>query len=117
MTEIDGALDPARHLLVFTDYVDTPDGGVRSTPISLDAAGANFADMIMEGRKAEAGLDVDYPSTDDVGLSRNRARVIAALLEELAIRLEPGRAVGPIQSDGALSDVARGISSYLRAGY
>jgi len=117
MTEIDGALNPARHLLVFMDYVDTPDGGVRSTPISLDKAGAHFAGMIREGRKAEAGLDVDYPSTDDVGLSTGRARVIASLLEELSIRLEPGRAVGPIESDGELSKVALDISSYLRAGY
>ncbi len=117
MTEIDASQDPAGDLLAFLDYHRRPDGTTERTPITLDAAAADFAAMIDAGLSAESLLERDYPADDNVGLSSNRGKVIATLLEELALRTEPGRAVGPIQSDGAMSDLALAISRYLRAGY
>jgi hypothetical protein len=117
MTEIDASQDPAEHLLAFIDHRRRPDGTTERAPITLDAAAADFAAMIEAGRRAESLLERDYPADDTVGLSSARGKVIATLLEELALRTEPGRAVGPLRSDGALSDLALSISRYLRTGY
>lgn len=117
MTEIDASQDPAGDLLTFMDYRRRPDGTTERAPITLDAAAADFTAMIDAGRRAESQLERDYPADDTVGLSSARGKVIATLLEELALRTEPGRAVGPIRSDGALSDLALAISRYLRTGY
>lgn len=117
MSELDPSQDPARDLLTLMDYGKQADRPSVRTPISLEQAAADFGAMVEAGRTAEGRLERDYPGDDTVGLSGNRGKVIISLLEELAIRLEPGRAVGPIQGNAALSDLALEISRYLRAGY
>ncbi len=117
MTEIDPAQDPTRDLIVFMDYSRVPDGSTVRTPISLDQAAADFGAMISGGRRHERLLERDYPSSDDVAFSGSRGKVIATLLEELAVRLEPGRDIGPIQSSEAMSELAGNIAGYLRIGY
>lgn len=117
MTEIDPAQDPARDLLAFLDQSRAPDGSTVRAPISLDQAAAMFAAMIEAGRPAERGLERDYPGDDDRALSGGRGKVIATLLEELAIRLEPGRSVGAIEGSEAMSELVESIAGYLRIGY
>jgi hypothetical protein len=117
VTEIDPVQDPARDLLAFLDLSRAPDGSTVRAPISLDQAATMFGAMIQGGRPAESRLERDYPGTDDRAMSGGRGKVIATLLEEIAIRLEPGRAVGPIQSSEAISELAESIASYLRIGY
>lgn len=117
MTEIDPAQDATRDLLVQMDYHRAPDGRTVRTPITLDEAAAQFTAMVEAGRAAEGKLERDYPGDDSVGLSGGRGKVIITLLQELSVRLEPGRTVGPIQSDAAMSRLALEIANYLRAGY
>ncbi|MFI1988191.1 hypothetical protein [Actinoplanes sp. NPDC020271] len=116
MTEPEAERDPAQHLMLWADIRRQPDGSQRHIPIPLDDAAAQFAAMIEAGRTVESRLDRDDPD-DAVAFSRNRGRVIATLLNEMALRLAPGRSSGAIQGEGSMSEVAAEIAAYLRAGY
>jgi hypothetical protein len=116
VTEPEADRDPAQHLMLWADIRRQPDGSQRRTPIPLDAAAAQFAAMVEEGRTAESRLDRDDPD-DAVAFSRNRGRVIATLLSELSLRLAPGQSTGAIRSDGSMSELAAAVAAYLRAGY
>ena len=108
--------DPARHLLAGAHYRCLPDGTQQRTPITLDEAAASFAELIEMGRPAEARLDPDEGRDEVAAFSRQRAKVIASLLDELARRLAPGLGTGPIDSDGSLSELAARTARHLRSG-
>ncbi|GIF04478.1 hypothetical protein [Actinoplanes siamensis] len=114
MTDVEH--DPARHLLARMRYDRLPDGTQRRSPIPLDAAAAEFAELIEAGRPAEARLDPDDARDEVAAFSRQRAKVIATLLDELSRRLAPGLGAGPVQGDGSLSELAARTARHLRSG-
>ncbi len=115
MTEPAAEPDPTRDLLVWRDYQRDRDGTERARPIPLAAAAAEWQRLVDSGRAAELRLDPEDPS-DFAAFSTQRAKVVAVLLEELAIRLEPGREVGPIAADDSLSRLAASVAAHLRTG-
>lgn len=115
MTSSENGQDPSRHILVWQKVRRQPDGSHTRTPVELDEAAAVFARTVEKGRPDELTLDSEDES-DVVAFSAARGDVISALLKELALRLEPGRAVGPIQSDGSLSRIAHEVAWHLRHG-
>lgn len=104
-------LDPTRHLLIYPDYRQRPDGRNEAVPIPLDVAAAEMRAAVEAGRAAESS--VGRISDGVVVIAPGRAWVIAALVEELSKRLEPARTVGPIQSDGSLSRLAKELADDL----
>ncbi|GGN85580.1 hypothetical protein GCM10010112_66150 [Actinoplanes lobatus] len=108
--------DPARHLLVQAHYRRLPDGTQQRTPIALDEAAASFTELIELGRPAEVRLDPDEGRDEVAAFSRQRAKVIATLLDELSRRLAPGFGAGAIESDGSLSELAARTAWHLRSG-
>lgn len=115
MTSSEAGPDPSRHVLVWQDVERQPDGTRTSRPIKLDEAAARYASAIEVGRQAEMLLDPEDES-DTVAFSTSRGHIIAVMLDELARRLEPGRAVGQIQSDGSYSRLAHDLAWHLRYG-
>ncbi|AEV82486.1 hypothetical protein ACWT_1468 [Actinoplanes sp. SE50] len=97
--------DPARHWLSYPVHRGDPEG-FRPKPLDEFAADARPA--------LDAGDAFDHRTTrgsrDIVSISVQRAGVIAALLDELALRLRPGVEAGPIQADGELSLLARELA-------
>lgn len=84
-------MDPSRHWIGHVPL----DG-----PKPLD----DFVAQARPALAAGAAIDGRAPgSRDIVAISTQRAGVIATLLEELAARLRPGVASGPIRSDGDLA--------------
>lgn len=116
MTEPEADRDPARHLLARQRFQRLPDGTQRRTPIPLDRAAAEFAELIDAGRPAEARLDPDDARDEIAAFSRQRAKVIASLLDELSRRLAPGLGVDAVQSDGSLAELAARTARHLRSG-
>ncbi|AEV82487.1 hypothetical protein ACWT_1469 [Actinoplanes sp. SE50] len=116
MRDPDDDRDPARHLLSRVRYRRLPDGTQQRVPITLDQAAAEFGELIDAGRPAEVRLDPDEGRDEVAAFSRQRAKVIASLLDELSRRVRPGLAVGPIQSDGKLADLAAESAAHLRSG-
>jgi len=113
MTQPGEESDPTRHLLSRRRHERRPDGTDVSYPIPL-AEGAELRRAVVEnGRKTEARLEFPVGGTSTVAFSRGRATVAADLLEELALRLRPGFAVGPVTDGAALADLAEEIASYL----
>jgi hypothetical protein len=96
--------DPARHLLRAVH----PDG----SPIPLDDEAARLQQAIAAARTDEVGTDNDWRS-GVVVISSRRARAIADLLDELAVRLRPGLTVGPIQAERSLAELAASLSWHL----
>jgi hypothetical protein len=103
-------LDPARHWLVYSQYEETPDGVGRFRPITLDEA-ASRGQEVLETGSDDTGKPLNRSGI--VVLPAGRATTIAGLLEELSLRLRPGLEVGPIQSDGSISDLARELAEYM----
>jgi hypothetical protein len=102
MTEAVGSVDPARHLVsgcwdIELWYSPPPLGTGPAIP--LDELVAEWRALI----EAERGKEPPPGKLDAVVISAVRAQIIAYLLRELANRLRPGYAVGPIRSDGSLS--------------
>jgi hypothetical protein len=62
-----------------------------------------------ERRRVELGLEHPEEGEQTVAITRARAVALAEMLDELASRLAPGRAVGAIQADAGL---ARQVDSY-----
>ncbi len=116
MTEPDAERDPARHLLARSRFKRLPDGTQQRTPIPLDEAAAEFAELVEAGRAAEARLDPDDARDQVAAFSRQRAKVIATLLDELSRRLAPGLGAGPVQGDGDLAELAARTARHLRSG-
>lgn len=116
MTEPETHQDPARHLLSRSRYRRLSDGTQQRTPIPLDEAAAEFAELIEAGRRAEVKLDPDDARDEIAAFSRQRAKVIATLLDELSRRLAPGQGTGPVQGDGALAELAERLAWHLRSG-
>jgi hypothetical protein len=100
--------DPTRYLLSLPTLVDLPDGRHTIGPYPLDAAAADW-----RGRVARhVDVEVNYGNRlhDSIVISADRGAVIANLLDELAERLRPGLAVGPIHSDGSISQLAQELA-------
>ncbi len=102
--------DPARHWLVYPQFESNPDGGGSFRPITLDEAAAKIREGLEAG-DADTGRASN--AADIVVLPPGRATVIAGLLEDLALRLRPGLEVGPIDSDGSFSALARELADYM----
>jgi hypothetical protein len=107
--------DPTRHLLVHLQRRRLPDGTTEASPIGLDEIVAEYRSSLALSAAAESRLG---PSARElVVVAPGRAAIIAELLDELALRLRPGTAVGPIRSDGSLSRLVRELADdmYRRA--
>ncbi len=102
-------IDPTRHMLSVGEWKERPEGGHTRVPIPLEVEAASLRASIDAGRPTEAGLDNDWRD-GVVAVSRSRGGVMGVLLEELAARLRPGVAVGPIQADDALSKLAADVA-------
>jgi hypothetical protein len=105
-------LDPRRHLLIYPAYDRQPDGTVTVRPIPLDEAAAEWRASVESSRAKEPSVK-NQPPNGVVVISPGRAWVIAGLVEELSKRLEPGLAVGPIESDGSISRLAKELADDL----
>lgn len=105
-------LDPARHLLIYPAYDRRPDGTETVRPIPLDEAAAEWRAMV-ESSRAKEPSPKQQPWSGVVVLSPGRASAIVALVKELARRLEPGLAVGPIESDGSIGRLAKELADDL----
>jgi hypothetical protein len=103
-------LDPARHLLSHTRLEETASGSRQFRPISLDEEAWDARQLVEAGLDAEAGR---RPARGVVVISVNRALAVSRLVEELSLRLAPGLAVGPIESNGSLSQLAEELSRDL----
>jgi hypothetical protein len=104
-------LDPARHLLVYPKRARRADGRDVEEPYLIDELVPQWRRALDAGRPDEAALGRPAPGV--VSMSANRALVLADLVEELGLRLRPGHAVGPIQSDGSLSRLATELADDL----
>ena len=82
-------------------------------PIPLDEAAAEWRALVESGRAKEPSVK-NQPPNGVVVISPGRAWVIAGLVEELSKRFEPGLAVGPIESDGSISRLAKELADDLR---
>jgi hypothetical protein len=106
-------MDPARHLLSgqwdYTFWYAPPAPGTGSA-IPLDELVAEWRALI----EAERGKEPPLANVDAVVISAVRAQIIAYLLQELAARLRPGFAVGPILSDGSLSAFVEELATDLK---
>jgi hypothetical protein len=107
-------VDPTRHMLSLTDFEKRPEGGHRKVPIPLEAEAAGLSGSISRGRRDEGDLDNDWRS-GVVAFSRARGGTMGVLLAELAVRLRPGVAVGPIQADESMSKLAADLAWKLHA--
>ncbi|MBO3743215.1 hypothetical protein [Actinoplanes flavus] len=116
MTDPHAHSDPARHLLTQAHFRRLPDGTQQRIPITLDEAATSFTELIEAGRPAEVRLDPDEDRDKVAAFSRQRAKVIATLLDELSRRLAPGFEAGPVQSDGSLGELAARTAWHLRSG-
>jgi hypothetical protein len=105
-------LDPTRHLLIHPAYDQHPDGSLAARPIPLDEAAAEWRALVESGRAKEPSVK-NQPPSGVVIISPGRASVIVELVAELSKRLEPGLAVGPIQSDGSISRLAKELAEDL----
>ena len=108
----DIAADPARHYLTKARYVPSGGGRHEALPLDLDAPVAGWRAEIAAGRGHEPNVTYFYP--DLISCSLARMRVLAELLHEYAARMRPGRAVGPVQSGGALSGLLDELANDLR---
>jgi hypothetical protein len=107
--------DPARHLLAerwnkSLWYRAEPPAG-SDPPVPIDAHVAEWRAAIEAGRELEP-----HPSErrHTIVLSHQRVEVICNLLRELSKRTRPGVAVGPVQSDGSISQLAIDLAEDLR---
>jgi hypothetical protein len=107
-------IDPTRHIISVTDWEKRPEGGYGKVPIPLDAEAAHLREVVAIRRPGQPALDNDWRS-GVVAISRSRGGTIGVLLKELAARLRPGVAVGPIQADDSLSRLAADLAWHLDA--
>jgi hypothetical protein len=105
-------LDPRRHLLIHPAYDERPDGTIAVRAIPLDEAAAEWRSAV-DAACADEPSAKQQPPNGVVVMSSTRAAVIAALVEELSKRLEPGLAVGPIESNGSISRSAKDLADDL----
>jgi hypothetical protein len=105
--------DPTRHFLKEARYERRPDGTEVAHPITLEEAAADLRRSV--DAEDTVALGIEFPEEGDqvIAISSARALAIAALLGELSLRLQPGRAVGPIRSDDSLSRLAREVAQHL----
>jgi hypothetical protein len=101
-------------MVSITDWEKLPEGGYGKVPIPIEAEAAHLHDVIVEGRPDEADLGNDWRS-GVVAMSRARGGTMGVLLKELAARLRPGVAVGPIQADDSMSRLAADLAWELHA--
>lgn len=116
MTDQHQAPDPTRHLLAREHFERMPDGSQLRRPIPLDEAAADWRRLLEADIRRRAELGLEHPDDDGSELAaftRAQALALSAMLEELSLRLAPGRAVGPIQAGEEISRVtalaARGL--------
>lgn len=107
-------------MLAREQFTRGPDGTQVSHPIPLAEAADLWQRVIATGRGTEDKLryssdELAEGSPDLVAFSSARAEVIASLLDELALRTQPGRSSGPIRSSDSLSELAKEIARYLRS--
>jgi hypothetical protein len=105
-------LDPRRHLLIRPAYDKQPDGTVAVRAFPLDEAAAEWRSSVQAASTGEPSPK-QQPANGVVVISTTRVWVIAELIGELAKRLEPGLAVGPIESDGSISRLAKELADDL----
>lgn len=103
-------VDPTVHMLSVPPWYRRPAGRSQEEPETMTHAAARLADATASG--GGPPLDNDWHS-GVVVLRRSTYDAISELLDELAARVTPGLAVGPIRSDDALADLADEIASYL----
>jgi hypothetical protein len=109
--------DPTRHLLHQVRFEPQPDGSEVRRPISLAEAERNWRELasVDARRRAELGLEHSEEGEQTVAITRALAVGLAAMLEELSMRLAPGRAVGPIQAEADLVRVVAAYAGSVRA--
>ena len=106
--------DPTRHLLSRGRHGQRPDGTDASRPIPLAEAAETWRGALEGGRATESRLEFPEDGQTIVAFSAERAIVAADLLEELALRLRPGFAVGPVSGAGPITEVIHDIVAHLR---
>lgn len=111
-------IDPAQHLLSLQRYTRGPDGTQIVRPVSLAEAAQLWGAVLKSGLATEDRIRFADDETASVGkpltaISKARAEVITSMLDELALRLQPGRTVGPI-ADGSLGALAHEVALGLR---
>lgn len=113
MTDRHETPDPTRHLLSRERFERQADGSQLRLPISLAEAEENWRDLAAADQRRRVELKLEYPEEGEqtVAISDALAMGLAEMLEELSLRLAPGRAVGPIQADAGL---ARQVDAYAR---
>jgi hypothetical protein len=111
MTDRHETPDPTRHLLSRESFERQPDGSQLRRPISLAEAAENWRGLMAADRRRRVELKLEYPEEGEqiVAITDALAMGLAEMLEELSLRLAPGRGVGPIQAD---ADLARTVDAY-----
>jgi hypothetical protein len=109
--------DPTRHLLSRERFERQPDGSQLREPISLAEADQQWRRLEASDRRRRVELGLEYPEEGEqiVAITNALAMALAEMLEELALRLAPGRAVGPIQADAGLAREVAAFARSLRA--
>ncbi|MEU7977910.1 hypothetical protein AB0B63_05210 [Micromonospora sp. NPDC049081] len=116
MTDADPDRDTAVHLLCQYDHGPAGDGpGVRR-PIGLAEAADLWRRALESGRAAESTVDAPEEGDDVIAFSTARAHVVAALLEEFAARVEPGRSTPAVRADDSLAELATQLARHLESG-
>jgi rRNA maturation endonuclease Nob1 len=117
MTDQHETPDPTRHLLSRERFERQPDGSQLRRPISLAEAERDWRDLAAADQRRRIELGLEYPEEGEqiVAITDALAMGLAAMLEELALRLAPGRAVGPIQAGDGVAGVTDEYARDLRA--
>jgi hypothetical protein len=116
MTDRHETPDPTRHLVSRERFERQPDGSQLRRPISLAEAAENWRELArVDGRqRAELGLEHTEEGEQIVAITSALAMGLVEMLEELSLRLAPGRAVGPVQADTGLARVVDDFAYSLR---
>jgi hypothetical protein len=104
--------DPRRHLLSMRKWEPGPDDRDHPRTYPLAEIAADLRHSVEGGRANESYLHQPRYQ-GGLAISGARALVFAELMTELAYRMRPGTAVGPIDTDESFSQLALDLVEHL----
>lgn len=114
MTDQPRDADPTCDMVSVADHRVGPDGRPVRIPLPLTEHALTLRAMLAKARADESTIENDW-TTGVVAFSRYRGLIVAELLGELAARVRPGTAVGAMQTDDAMADLAAELAWHLHA--